>query len=258
MLELEQIAAFYPEPIRAFKKNILREYLQYKILDLVFESKYGGRFAFMGGTSIRIVCGSNRFSEDLDFDNLGISEPEFEELSDIIKRNLSLEGYVIEMRNVYKQAYHCHINILNVLYESGISSHRSEKLKVHLDCEPQGVSYQPDKIILNKFDVFTRITAVPERILLSQKIFAILNRKRTLGRDIFDAIFLFGRTAPDLDYLKLKAKISTQHELKRQLLKKCDALDFARLTKDLEPFLINPRDSKKILLFREFVSNLKL
>lgn len=33
MLDMSQIESFYAEPIRVFKKNILREYLQYKILD---------------------------------------------------------------------------------------------------------------------------------------------------------------------------------------------------------------------------------
>jgi predicted nucleotidyltransferase component of viral defense system len=67
MLELGQIESFYPESYRAFKKNILREYLQYKILEILFDSKYANNLVFMGGTSIRIICGSNRFSEYLDF-----------------------------------------------------------------------------------------------------------------------------------------------------------------------------------------------
>jgi len=29
MLDIKQIESFYPEPLRAFKKNLLREYLQF-------------------------------------------------------------------------------------------------------------------------------------------------------------------------------------------------------------------------------------
>ena len=45
MLELGQIESFYPESYRAFKKNILREYLQYKILEILFDSKYANKLA---------------------------------------------------------------------------------------------------------------------------------------------------------------------------------------------------------------------
>jgi hypothetical protein len=38
MLDLHQIESFYPEHLRAFKKNILREYLQYKVLDIIYDS----------------------------------------------------------------------------------------------------------------------------------------------------------------------------------------------------------------------------
>lgn len=257
MLELRQIESFYSEPVRVFKKNILREYLQYKILEIIFESKFANRLVFMGGTSIRIILGGSRFSEDLDFDNFELTKKEFEELSETVQKRLSLEGYSIGIKNILKSAFHCQVDFLNILHENGIAKHRDEKLKIKLDTEPQGAAYKPEKSIINKFDVFTRINVVPKDILLSQKLFAVLNRKRTMGRDIFDAIFLFGQIQPDFDYLRLKARISNLSELKEQLLAKCAALDFEKLSKDVEPFLIKPDDSKKILLFRDFIEGLK-
>lgn len=253
MLELNQIESFYPEAVRVFKKNILREYLQYKILEIIFESKYANRLALMGGTSIRIIYGSHRFSEDLDFDNFNLTKEQFENMSAIVQDKLALEGYAVEIRNVFKTAFHRYIGVLSILYESGISQHRDEKLMVRLDTQPQGIEYESDKTIINKFDVFTRINVVPEDVLLSQKILAILDRKRTMGRDVFDTIFLFGRTTPNYDYLRFKANIANMSELKEMLLSKCSKLDFDRLSRDVEPFLINPGDSKKILLFREYI-----
>ncbi|MCI0618684.1 nucleotidyl transferase AbiEii/AbiGii toxin family protein, partial [bacterium] len=167
MLELEQIESHYPEPVRVFKKNILREYLQYKLLEIIFESKFANRFVFMGGTSIRIIYGGSRFSEDLDFDNFELTKKEFEELSEIVQTRLSLEGYSIGIKNILKSAFHCQVDFLNILYENGIAKHRDEKLKVKLDTEPQGAAYKPEKSIINKFDVFTRINVVPNSILLS-------------------------------------------------------------------------------------------
>lgn len=258
MLELGQIESFYPESYRAFKKNILREYLQYKILEILFDSNYANKLAFMGGTSIRIICGSNRFSEDLDFDNFDLTQEEFKELSEIIQNRLTLEGHAVEIKAVFKNAFHSRIAFLNILYENGISKHKDEKLMIRLDTEPQRTEYEPDKTIINKFDVFTRINVVPTDILLAQKLFAILNRKRTMGRDIYDAIFLFGRTRPDFGYLRSKADINHQADLKKRLLSRCEELDFEQLSRDLEPFLTNPSDTKKILLFSEYIKKIAL
>lgn len=256
MLDLSQIESFYPQPLRVFKKNILREYLQYKILDVIYDSNYAVKLAFMGGTALRIIHGSNRFSEDLDFDNFNLTKTEFEEIGELVRKRLVLEGYSIETRNVFKDAFHCYISILNILYENKISQHKEEKLMIRLDTEPQGITYSLEKVIINKFDIFTRINVVPASTLLSQKIFAILNRKRTMGRDLFDTVYLFNRTTPNFDYLRLHTNIKNMAELKDILLAKCDKLDFKLLSRDVEPFLVNPGDSKKVLLFRDYIKSL--
>jgi len=258
MLDMNQIESYYPEPVRAFKKNILREYLQYKILDIIFSSPYANRFAFMGGTAIRIVHGQNRFSEDLDFDNFGLSGEEFEDLSRIIQKKLAREGYQVEIRTVIKTAFHCHVNIQQLLFNHHLTGHREEKLVIRIDTEPQDFNYNPDKVLLNKFDIFTRINVVPIDLLLAQKLFAILNRKRAMGRDFFDTVFLFSKTKPNFSYLNQKANIKTMHDLKSTLLAKCEKIKFENLGKDVEPFIVNPNDTKKILLFKEYLQKLKV
>ncbi|MDZ7333471.1 MAG: nucleotidyl transferase AbiEii/AbiGii toxin family protein [candidate division KSB1 bacterium] len=256
MLEMSQIESFYPVPVRAFKKNILREYLQYKILDIMFSSPYANQLAFMGGTAIRMVHGQDRFSEDLDFDNFHLSAQEFEELSHLIQNQLSREGYRVEIRNVIKTAYHCHVNIQRLLYNQSLTGHREEKLVIRIDTEPQDFNYNPDKVIINKFDIFTRINVVPIDLLLAQKLFAILNRKRAMGRDFFDAIFLFSKTKPNFSYLHEKANIKTMQELKSKLLARCETIKFEDLVKDVESFIVNSNDTKRILLFKEYLQKL--
>ena len=55
-----------------------------------------------------------------------------------------------------------------------------------------------------------------------------------------------------------KTKIDDVDELKeRRLLATCGELDFHRLCKDVEPFLIHPGDAKKILLFGEYIKNME-
>lgn len=104
--------------------------------------------------------------------------------------------------------------------------------------------------------MFTRINVVPADILLSQKIFAILNRKRAMGRDFFDTVYLFNRSKPNFDYLSYRMNINSMAELKDVLISKCDNLDFNLLSRDVEPFLINPGDTKRVLLFNEYLKTL--
>ena len=257
MLDLKQIESFYPDRMRPFKRNLLREYLQCKILEAVFLSEFAERVAFMGGTAIHIVHANTRFSEDLDFDNLGLRREDFERLTKMVQKRLGLEGYEADIRNSFKEAYRSRINIANVLYENGLSAHKEEMMSIHLDAEPQRFSYKPDKIILNKFEVFIRINVVPLDVLLSQKIFAIFKRKRPMGRDFYDAIFLFSKTKPSLTYLKEKLSIESPEELKRRLMERCESLDFKQLSKDVEHFLFNPADAEKVLLFCDYIKQMK-
>ena len=258
MLSLVEIEKYYPENIRAFKRNILREYLQYKILQIIFNSKYANKLSFLGGTALRIVSDNARFSEDLDFDNFGLKEKEFDEISQLVKKHLELEGYEVEVRNIFKDAYRCYVRIPKLLFDSGLSGYEEEKILIQLDTASHGFRYVPDKVILNKFDVFTEINVTPMDIVLSQKIFAIFNRKVPKGRDFYDAVFLLSKTKPNYDYLQLKLKIKRKEELKEKILTLENKLDFKELAKDVEPFLFNPADSKKVVLFARYIKNVEL
>ena len=254
MLDLAQIESFYPENLRSFKRNLLREYLQYKILETIANSEFASKLCFMGGTAIHIVHAIPRFSEDLDFDNIGIEKNDFEQLVNGIKKRLTLEGYSVEITASYKNAYTASIKIANILFENSLSMHKGEKMLIQLDTEPQHFNYKMDSVIINKFDIFSSINVVPVDVLLAQKIFAIFMRKRPMGRDFYDVIFLFGKTKPNYAYLQLKLGVKDTADLRHRLDEKCKKLDFAHLAKDIEQFLFNPSDARKILLFKDYVN----
>jgi len=93
MLSLSNIEKYYPKNERSFKRNILREYLQYKILEIIFNSKIGQSLAFLGGTALRVIYNNGRFSEDLDFNNFDLTKEQFIFLTGEVKKGLELEGY---------------------------------------------------------------------------------------------------------------------------------------------------------------------
>jgi len=254
MLTLNEIRSFYSESLHRYPKFLLREYLQYKILEIIYESPYANGLCFLGGTCLRIVHGNQRFSEDLDFDNLSLSEADFENMAGIIERELTREGFKTDMRTIVKGAWHCHVKFPGLLYEKGLSGHKEEKILIQLDTEPQHFDYEPERFILNRFEVFTTILTTPLPLLMAQKLYAIINRVRNKGRDFFDLVFLMGRNIqPDYEYLENKLSVSDPEALKNVLLEKCRQLDMEEMAKDVEPFLFKPTDRKKVIQFEAVV-----
>jgi len=258
MLEFQQIKEQYPTNLQRFGRAILREYLQYKILQVVFDSNYASKLAFLGGTALRIVHGNNRFSEDIDLDNFGLSRVEFEEVIQKVKRFMALEGFDVEIRSVTKGAYRCFLKFPALLYEQGLSPYQEEKILIQVDTSAQGYSYKPEIILINKFDVFTEIRVTPLSILLSQKIFTAVNRKRPKGRDFFDITYLASRTKPDMGYINQKLGIKTVENLRTEVSMRITDYDFTNLAVDVSPFLINQDDVKRVEKFKAFWNQVAL
>lgn len=201
---------------------------------------------------------NQRFSEDLDFDNLGLSEANFDDVSRFVVAGLEQEGYRVEMRNVVRGAYHCYIRFPGLLYETGLSSHKEARILINLDTEPQHFEFKPEQFFLNKFDVFSSIFCTPQDLLLSQKICAITGRQQPKGRDFFDIVFLFGRTRPNYVFLNQKLGFDNPEALRGHLQSVCSNLDFSALANDVQPFLFDPTDVKRVLHFPEYLKTVIL
>lgn len=253
MLSLQQIQQAYPPQLHSFSNFLLREYLQYKILVLLFRSDFAMKFAFLGGTCLRIVHQTNRFSEDLDFDNFNLSTNDFEQVAAMIQQGLEREGFEIEMQQVYRGAYHCYIKFPNLLHQTGLSGHRDAKILIQLDTEPQNFDFKPENYLLNKFDVFGNIRTTPVDLLLSQKITAFCKRRQAKGRDIYDITFLCTKTKPNYAYLEERLDVKNAQELKDVLNNRLNQLNLEQLGKDVAPFLFYPDDIQRIHLFAQFV-----
>lgn len=259
MLSLNEIKPYYPEYLQDYERFIIREYLQYKILEIVFESTYENKLSFLGGTCLRIVHNNNRFSEDMDFDNFNLTIDDFNRITDVVKTELKRLGYNVEMRNVKKGAYHCYIRFPELLFNEGLTNHKEEKILIRLDSEAHEFDYKPDQPLLNKFDVFTQINATPIDILLAQKFYAVINRKRNKGRDFFDIVYMLGQgKTPNYEYLKIKLGINNSDELRGLIIDKCKQLDMKEMADDVKLFLFEKKDEKKVLLFPKYIEQAKL
>lgn len=160
----------------------------------------------------------------------------------------------MELKNVFAGAFHCYIRFPKLLYDSGISGHKEEKILIQFDNEEQGFNFEPEKIIINKFDVFTSINSTPIDLLLAQKFYTLVNRKRKKGRDFFDILFLLKKTQPNYAYLNKKMGIKNSQELKDRILFELESIQLEKMVADVSPFVFNPRDTKQILLFKEYIN----
>lgn len=114
--------------------------------------------------------------------------------------------------------------------------------------------YVPDRVVLNRFDVLTRVSTAPAPVLLAQKFHCILARRRTMGRDFYDASYLMGATSPDMRYLDEKLGLGDLESLRQAVLRKCGEADLRGCARDVDPFVTDPADTQRVLLFPELMA----
>ena len=66
MLSRENLKEF-TDKYQTIEKNVAREYVQHLFLSLLYKIPSSEKLLFKGGTAMRIIYQSPRFSEDLDF-----------------------------------------------------------------------------------------------------------------------------------------------------------------------------------------------
>lgn len=260
MLNFEEIILFGKEAgLPAGKdKQALAEYLQCLILQIIARNENAEQLSFIGGTCLRFYYGLSRFSEDLDFDNFGITEQNFSDLIGEVVENLTKLGFTVDSVIKFKGAYHCYVRFNNLLYENKLSPHADEKILVKIDTVSQDFPTKREKKFFNRYGISEEVSVNALDFLMAQKTCALLERKRAKGRDFFDFIFLDGLTKPNMEYLSAKVGIKSPSELKERLLARCDEIDLKNLARDVEPFLFNPHDIIRITKFKQYIEGWKV
>ena len=110
--------------------------------------------------------------------------------------------------------------------------------------------------LVNRFGIFRYIKAVPPALLLAQKILACLQRKRSMGRDFFDVVFLMSKTDPDYEYLHQRANIEDKVALVNALRRRSGELDMQTLARNVEPFLFDPSQKDRVAHFNEWLATI--
>ncbi len=260
MIQLEQIKNFFPPDIRnnpTHQKYILKEYLQLMILDFLSTTQYVEKITFIGGTSLRLIKGIDRFSEGLDFDCKRLTHEEFNQMTDAVLSFLQRSGLKAEIKdkvNSKLKAFRRNIYFPELLFDLNLSGYKEERFLIKLESQDQQVIYNPINVNIKGCGFFFPFPVPPDEILCAMKLSALLSRQK--GRDFYDAIFLLSQTTPDYHFLSVKCGIHNLEELKVAINETIANVDLKNKSKDFEHLLFQKANAKKILLFKEFINDI--
>ena len=257
MIDIGYIGNFYPAQIAgnaAFRKHILKEYVQLMVLDFLSTSAYIGKLSFIGGTNLRLIKGIDRFSEDLDFDCKGLTAQEFRDMTDSVVAFLRRSGLEVQMRdtdNPHLTAFRRNIYFPELLFELGLTGHRDERFLLKIEAQDQGVEYAVETKYVQRCGFFFGLPVPPASVLLGMKLSALLARAK--GRDFYDVMFLMQLAQPSYEFLAARAGIGSPSELKAAIAGKLQETDLGVKKRDFEHLLFDSKAAEKILRFGEFM-----
>lgn len=162
--------------------NVAREYVQHLFLRSLYTISEANSLLFKGGTALRIVYNSPRFSEDLDFSTFGLTVEQVERLflqtlADLEQSGLSLT--LDEKSHETSGGYYGEARV--IIYEYTVILEINVNAKVG-DCVGEF------KLIHNELVPNYGLQMLPESVLVEEKIQALLTRRKP--RDFYDLYFM--------------------------------------------------------------------
>lgn len=186
MVDQRQIGRFATK-YQTSELNVMREYLQHLFLSYFYQLPQTSGIYFKGGTALRIVYHSVRFSEDLDFNTNQENVPEIEDCLLEVLGKIEKENIQTNLQEA-KTTTGGYLSTLDfVLFGKTIPI----KIEISFrDKENKGavVTITPD------LTVDYTIVVLEEEQLLSEKMRALLSRKK--ARDFYDLYFILRKQLP--------------------------------------------------------------
>ena len=189
--------------------NIVREYFQHVFLGELYKLGEAGKMLFKGGTALRIIYGSPRFSEDLDFSLFEVSQSQIKSFVEKLfvevlaeMEQIGIKVEIGEKSNVTTGGYFgvATFRILEyqpVGVEINISARNGEDIRGEVDS------------VANDFVPTYTIVHLPQSKLVEEKIFGAL-RDRKKPRDFYDLYFIMRKNIISLDQKKRLAEAKNE------------------------------------------------
>jgi len=162
--------------------NTIREYFQHLFLSYFYQQPLSRSIYFKGGTALKIIYHSPRFSEDLDFSAHDIKVKDLEQvivstLDSIEKENIKI---LLNEAKITSGGY-----LVNILFES----EGFQKIIIQLEISFRDRELKSELVTISSDYIAPyTIIGLASEILIEEKIQALLSRKKP--RDFYDLYFI--------------------------------------------------------------------
>ena len=186
--------------------NIVREYFQHIFLGELYKLPNAEKLLFKGGTALRIIYGSPRFSEDLDFSLFGVDQNEVKTfveglfvhvLAEMARADIKVElgdKIGITSGGYFGVATFRMFEYPPVSVEINVSSRNGQRIAGEVDS------------IANNFVPTYTIIHLPQTEIVEEKIFDALT-KRKKPRDFYDLYIIMRKGMLSSEQKKKLAEI---------------------------------------------------
>ena len=191
------------------RDQILREEAEMEILGEFSQDKLSAKLVFYGGTALRLVYGSPRFSEDLDL--LVMKKTSFAEFQKFVKKLVEKKtNWKLKDLKEKRQTMFALININDDKLKHPFS------IKIEAHTPAQKVKLETElALVKSPLSVFESLLLVPTlKELKRLKELALVGRKK--GRDIFD-LWYISQTLRENFVLPAKMPKYTKREFSNEL-----------------------------------------
>lgn len=239
MISLDTLEKLSRQHQTSLFPNIIREYFQHVFLAELYKLPEAEKMLFKGGTALRIIYGSPRFSEDLDFTLCGVPSHQVKSfvdnlfvtvLSEIERVGIEIE--IGEKSDITSGGYFGVATFKVFEYqpvgvEINISSRNRRRMEAEVDS------------IAGDFAPTYLVAHLSQEELVEEKIFGAL-RERKKPRDFYDLYFMMRKGMLSMGQKRRLAKV------KSEIITDARKIDFRG---ELGTFL--PADQQAII--RDFV-----
>ncbi len=232
MLNIKNLEKFTNQAQTSIQ-NVVREYCQHLFLSYLYKQPGSERLLFKGGTALRIVFHSPRYSEDLDFTGVNISQKEVEEIFTNTLADLEKTGIGVELEEG-KPTTGGYLGIaIFRAYE------RNTKIQIEVSLRNGKGSEGARFLVENEYITAYTLVHLPKEEIIKGKMRAIINRYKP--RDFYDYFFLLSGNYP---IVKEKENLTQALKLLRE-----SKVDLRRELREFLPVshLMHLRNFKKIL-----------
>lgn len=211
-----------------------RDYIQCVFLSLLFSKTQD--FVFKGGTCLRIVYNSNRYSEDLDF-NFLLNRKDVIRILDETAAGMGYFGIEsrIKEKRIWKVGIGCKLSYKGPLFNGRVITKSSVRIDISLREEKVD---SDKKLVRVEYDDVKPFVANVETAdhILAEKVRTIMTRSK--ARDVYDLWFLLEKgIEPDFDLIDEKMKIYGEKFSKRRFKDSLKKIEKG-WKKELKPLLL--------------------